>query len=232
MNATAGKLTLGLALLVGVWIGVYWWWPTGQPPISFDQRPESPQPRGGRVEPARHESVPTPPPVEPESNSSRPRPAPVEPAKQQPVPPKPAVIPPRFTRHTVERGDTLESISRKYYGTSRHAQAIAKANSMMDTTKLKIGRELLVPKDPANIQGIPTGEPSSTPPNPGDKPSGESGSREYVVRDGDTLSEISKRMYGTIRYTDVIYEANKDVLSSPDGVKPGQKLRIPPKPES
>jgi nucleoid-associated protein YgaU len=48
-----------------------------------------------------------------------------------------------------------------------------------------------------------------------------------VVR-GDTLSAISKKFYGDANKYNLIFEANKPMLSSPDKIYPGQKLRIPP----
>ncbi|CAM4146241.1 peptidoglycan-binding protein LysM [Comamonas aquatilis] len=47
-----------------------------------------------------------------------------------------------------------------------------------------------------------------------------------VVR-GDTLSAISKKYYGDANKYNAIFEANKPMLSSPDRIYPGQKLRIP-----
>ena len=48
-----------------------------------------------------------------------------------------------------------------------------------------------------------------------------------VVR-GDTLSAIAKKFYGDANKYPVIFEANKPMLSHPDKIYPGQKLRIPP----
>ena len=48
-----------------------------------------------------------------------------------------------------------------------------------------------------------------------------------VVR-GDTLSAIAKKYYGDANKYPVIFEANKPMLSHPDKIYPGQKLRIPP----
>ncbi|VVE48662.1 peptidase M23B [Pandoraea morbifera] len=50
----------------------------------------------------------------------------------------------------------------------------------------------------------------------------------YTVVSGDTLSAISKAQYGDANKYNVIFEANKPMLSSPDKIYPGQKLRIPP----
>ena len=47
-----------------------------------------------------------------------------------------------------------------------------------------------------------------------------------VVR-GDTLSAISKKYYGDANKYMKIFEANKPMLSNPDKIYPGQKLRIP-----
>ena len=48
-----------------------------------------------------------------------------------------------------------------------------------------------------------------------------------VVR-GDTLSAIAKKYYGDANKYPKIFEANKPMLSHPDKISPGQKLRIPP----
>ena len=50
----------------------------------------------------------------------------------------------------------------------------------------------------------------------------------YTVVSGDTLSKISKQMYGDANKYNAIFEANKPMLTSPDKIYPGQMLRIPP----
>jgi len=50
----------------------------------------------------------------------------------------------------------------------------------------------------------------------------------YTVVSGDTLSKISKQYYSDPNKYMKIFEANKPMLSSPDKIYPGQKLRIPP----
>lgn len=51
--------------------------------------------------------------------------------------------------------------------------------------------------------------------------------RTYTVRPGDTLGKISQRFYGTSRRYMDIYDANRNVLSSPSRVDVGQVLVIP-----
>lgn len=50
-----------------------------------------------------------------------------------------------------------------------------------------------------------------------------------VVR-GDTLSAIAKKYYGNANKYNIIFEANRPMLSDPNLIYPGQKLRIPPLP--
>jgi nucleoid-associated protein YgaU len=50
----------------------------------------------------------------------------------------------------------------------------------------------------------------------------------YTVASGDTLSKISKQYYGDANKYMKIFDANKPMLTSPDKIYPGQKLRIPP----
>jgi len=50
---------------------------------------------------------------------------------------------------------------------------------------------------------------------------------EYVVQRGDTLGDISRKVYGTASKWQKIYNFNSDVLKNPNKVYPGQKLKIP-----
>ncbi len=51
--------------------------------------------------------------------------------------------------------------------------------------------------------------------------------KTYEVVSGDTLSKIAKHFYGNAGDYMKIFDANKDQLSDPDKIKPGQTLRIP-----
>lgn len=64
-------------------------------------------------------------------------------------------------------------------------------------------------------------QPATTSPSPANVP------RTYTVQSGDSLSSISRKMYGTpSRWID-IYQANRDRLSSENALRVGQELRIP-----
>lgn len=53
------------------------------------------------------------------------------------------------------------------------------------------------------------------------------GLQTYTVQSGDTLSKIAQQFYGDAKQYNRIFEANRDQLSDPDRIKPGQKLKIP-----
>src|ERR1700746_2919849 len=49
----------------------------------------------------------------------------------------------------------------------------------------------------------------------------------HVVQSGDTLSKLAEKYYGDAALYPKIFQANRDVLSDPNKIRPGQKLRIP-----
>lgn len=53
-------------------------------------------------------------------------------------------------------------------------------------------------------------------------------SQYYTVQSGDTLSKIATRFYGDSSKFNLIFDANRPMLSHPDKIYPGQNLRIPP----
>lgn len=278
------KLAIAVLIFVGVWIGVYWSLsPRSTSNVTFADGgdalldptglPDETNPNASGKLVVSEPRV-APPGLAPAGESGggsaavvgdelrvsgeTAAPPPEVVSKPKPAPRQPAVIPPSFQDYTIQPGDTLPSISRRFYGTPNYASAIARANPFMNAAKLKPGREIKIPKDPGNIQGKPN--PSYTKPEArgaettkaGPKP-GRGGAakseggdaaerpvvpgaakpaagREYTVRSGDTLSKISKQMYGETRFAGLIFEANRDTLASPDSLKIGQKLKIPAKP--
>ena len=51
--------------------------------------------------------------------------------------------------------------------------------------------------------------------------------KTYTVKKGDTLSKIARDYLGDANGYMKIFNANKDQLSDPDEIKPGQVLKIP-----
>ena len=59
------------------------------------------------------------------------------------------------------------------------------------------------------------------------QPSAAPQSTTYTVQSGDTLSAIAKKFLGNANNYMEIFNANRDQLSDPDKIKPGQVLKIP-----
>ena len=229
------RLAGGLLLLVAIWVAVYWWWEprprisvaseTDATEVVADPEPPEPDPEPSpRASDTPERSSPPP------ARSPAPNPA-----------PNPAVVPPEFHTYTVQRGDTFASIAQKFYGSTRQANVIARANPFVTPDRLRPGRTLRVPKDPKNIEGKPAparpapqpapARPDATSPDPTPPPPGTvryNQARTYTVVAGDSLSKISQKMYGTQANIDLIFNANRDQLSSRSDLKIGQVLVIPP----
>jgi nucleoid-associated protein YgaU len=56
---------------------------------------------------------------------------------------------------------------------------------------------------------------------------GSTAARTYTVKAGDTLSRIAKEHLGDANAYMKIFEANRDQLSDPNLIKPGQVLKLP-----
>jgi nucleoid-associated protein YgaU len=51
--------------------------------------------------------------------------------------------------------------------------------------------------------------------------------RSYTVKSGDSLSKIAREFYGDAQAYNRIFDANRDQLSDPNKIQPGQVLKIP-----
>jgi LysM repeat protein len=83
---------------------------------------------------------------------------------------------------------------------------------VMADIRVKAGAQ---PQQGASTQSIPQPTPAKA------------SMKTYTVKSGDTLGEIAKRELGSAnKYMD-IFNANRDQLSDPDKIKPGQVLKMP-----
>ena len=70
----------------------------------------------------------------------------------------------------------------------------------------------------------PTPEPQ---PEPTPVQAGQAGAHTYTVQSGDTLWKIAEDNLGDGNRYGEIFDANRDILDSPDHILPGQELRLP-----
>ncbi|MBW2492364.1 MAG: LysM peptidoglycan-binding domain-containing protein [Deltaproteobacteria bacterium] len=65
----------------------------------------------------------------------------------------------RYILHTVQKGETISIISKKYYDDPMQFQTIARFNNLPDATTVRVGKELKIPE----IDGVPFLVPEGTP---------------------------------------------------------------------
>ncbi len=90
-------------------------------------------------------------------------------------------------------------------------------------------------KQQADFSNVQSGSSTTAPAPPLAEPFPEPGSttgtagseQSYVVVAGDSLSKIAKRVYGDASEWPRIHEANRDQITNPDLIHPGQRLKIP-----
>ena len=99
------------------------------------------------------------------------------------------------------------------------ANVDAKGRAMLEFNKM-VSTENTINK--IQVQGAAA---PSTLPGPGGQAAGVL--QVYEVKPGDTLGAIAQRFYGKASLYPKIFEANRDILTNPDLIKVGQKLKIP-----
>lgn len=123
--------------------------------------------------------------------------------------------------YVVKDGDTLESISEKYYGSSSRMQTIADLNFIQNTASIRVGEEIIVEVKPieyARSSGLSSG-------NFDQVFAGAGGKQTYTVRRGDTLSSIAQRLLGSSSQVNRIISANPGI--NPNRLRIGEVIVIP-----
>ena len=170
--------------------------------------------------------------------AARPQPAAAAPAPvatapaAQPAPAASAPAAPEPKRYVIQPRDTLSSIAAQHLGDRNQWKVIFEANRdrLADPDRLPLGKEIVIPSAPpasvASSAGLAGAERRVA---GGFAPETEAppGSHTYVVRRGETLTQIAEETLGSGKMWKRIYEANKDRLASPDSLREGQVLVIP-----
>jgi nucleoid-associated protein YgaU len=82
------------------------------------------------------------------------------------------------------------------------------------------------PKGPApDFSDVKSG--SSSAPSGASPPRTKTPPKTYTVKKGDSLSKIAKEQYGDGNRWKAIFEANRDLITNPDLIYPGQVLNLP-----
>lgn len=126
--------------------------------------------------------------------------------------------------HVMAKGETLYSVARSFQVT---VADIAKANSIDDPSKVRVGMRLLIPRDYVARDAVANDARAQDAGSHGSSPSAAAapptaGMQTYKVVKGDTLFSIAK---GFGIGLDALRSANRMKASSM--IKPGDALRIP-----
>jgi LysM repeat protein len=129
--------------------------------------------------------------------------------------------------YTIASGDTLAGISQRLYGDARYASAIEAANQGINPRALKIGQQIVIPDKTAVVR--PPAAPAVVAPGaPTPAAPAAPQTKVYEVQKNDTLIGVARRIYGDAAMYRKIYEANQDILTSPNAtLRVGQRLRLP-----
>lgn len=149
------------------------------------------------------------------SREARPKTSPPEGATVGPEPPRPdqAAPPGGSSRYVVQPGDTLGSISTRFYDTARQVDRIRRANGLTSDA-IRIGQILEIPawRGAQASAAADEGSPTAGPP----------AHRTYRVQLGDTLISIARQELGDADRWREILELNG--LERPSDLREGPIL--------
>jgi len=156
--------------------------------------------------------------------------------------------------YVVSDGDTWSGLSERFYRGGRYVHLLRAANE--ELSELVAGERILVPvfdfaQDAGRRDPLPARATAGAAPVPSTRSATALGAdpatsaranaadespraladlseaASYVVQSGDSLTGISLRAYGTTKHWKRLYEANADVLKSPDWLEVGTRLALP-----
>lgn len=118
--------------------------------------------------------------------------------------------------YTIQPGDTLSKIAKKYLGNASLWRKIYEDNkaTIKNPNLIRVGQKLII-----NLSGNAVGGAKTT--------AVSSNANTYVVQPGDNLWKIAKKVYGQGFAWRRIFEANRNVISNPGTIHVGQQLLTP-----
>jgi len=139
---------------------------------------------------------------------------------EKPKAEKPKSVGRNIVYHDVVMGDTLISISRKYFGTPDYFREIAEMNNITDTAYLTQGTSLMIDLSMGGGKVGAVEQVQKAAPKPA-----AGGIIYHVVSAGDTLMSISRKYFNgsELYYKDI---AQMNGIVEPYLLEPGMKLKI------
>ena len=118
--------------------------------------------------------------------------------------------------YTVQPGDTLSKIAKKYLGSASLWRKIYEDNkaTIKNPNVIRVGQNLVI-----NLPGTATAVSTTA--------AVSNNANTYVVQPGDNLWKIAKKVYGQGFAWKKIFDANSNTVSNPGNIRVGQVLLIP-----
>lgn len=162
---------------------------------------------------------------------------PLEMTLPAPTPAAPNNSAPNNRTHKIVDGDSLPDLAQRYYGkmNTENILRIRNANPTLAKGGFRVGVVLAIPDASINNHEKNNATAANKAPvksmaptlstTPQHTPA--TSNREYIVQAGDTLARIATKLYGRPGAWQEIYNANREILSAPEKLSVGMKLRLP-----
>ena len=128
-------------------------------------------------------------------------------------------------RHRVQRGDTMATLAKQYYGSTQFAEFLISQNKQLaDPARLRVGEIVkIVPRSTDS-------EPSGARPANASQTVATPVAREYRIKSGDSFYRIARDVLGDASRWNELFELNKKTVGSdPAKLKIGQVIVLPRK---
>jgi nucleoid-associated protein YgaU len=132
-------------------------------------------------------------------------------------------------RYVVGKGDSLSSIASRELGSAKRWTEIQALNGGLDPRRLAVGAQILLPPREGSAP-VAQAAPPAAKAEPRTAAAAQPAGRSYVVRQGDTLSEIASRELGSAGRWREIAEANPGL--DPARLVVGARLALPAAPHA
>lgn len=123
-----------------------------------------------------------------------------------------------ISSETIEMENTMRKIREENLKLKQELAAANAKIESLENSRIKI-RETVENRTSSSGSSLTIRETVAT--------TSETTASSYTVQVGDTLSSISRKIYGNPSKWKEIFEANRDKLSTPQSLKPGQTIKIP-----
>ncbi len=134
-----------------------------------------------------------------------------------------------FDFYQVRSGDSLTSICRKHYGATHMVKAVARYNGINNANQLRLNHRLRLPALTVIAGNTTVTENTETTRTPvaTSRRTDASGYGTYKVVSGDTFSELTQKLMGSVSQMDAFLKINQSTITDPDQLRVGMVLRYP-----